>query len=51
VEALMAIKAALQDPDGILGDWIVTAGRHRCRWTGVTCSVGRIDSLYVPPRR
>uniref|UniRef100_M8D001 Putative LRR receptor-like serine/threonine-protein kinase n=1 Tax=Aegilops tauschii TaxID=37682 RepID=M8D001_AEGTA len=47
LEALMAIKAALHDPDGILGDWIVTAGRHRCRWTGVTCSVGRIDSLLL----
>ncbi|KAM3407634.1 hypothetical protein ACQJBY_001168 [Aegilops geniculata] len=47
LEALMAIKAALHDPDGILGDWIVTAGRHRCRWTGVTCSVGRIDSLQL----
>ncbi|VAH02954.1 unnamed protein product [Triticum turgidum subsp. durum] len=47
LKALMAIKAALHDPDGILGDWIVTAGRHRCRWTGVTCSVGRIDSLQL----
>uniref|UniRef100_A0A8I6WBT1 non-specific serine/threonine protein kinase n=3 Tax=Hordeum vulgare subsp. vulgare TaxID=112509 RepID=A0A8I6WBT1_HORVV len=47
LEALMAIRAALQDPDEILGDWIVTAGRHRCRWTGVTCSVGRIDTLQL----
>ncbi|PNT71714.1 hypothetical protein BRADI_2g34314v3 [Brachypodium distachyon] len=39
VEALVAIRAALRDPNGVLVDWVANSSVHPCNWTGVVCSV------------
>jgi hypothetical protein len=49
VEALVSIRAALRDPDNVLGGWVVTSGGDPCGWKGVTCSDGLIHTLCVSP--
>lgn len=45
VEALVAIRAALRDPNGVLVDWVANSSVHPCNWTGVVCSVSL--GMYV----
>ncbi|KAK1693088.1 hypothetical protein QYE76_009785 [Lolium multiflorum] len=47
VEALVTIRAALRDPDNVLGGWVVTSGSDPCGWKGVTCSDGLIHTLEL----
>ncbi|KAM0920731.1 hypothetical protein ACQ4PT_007304 [Festuca glaucescens] len=47
VEALVTIRAALRDPDNVLGGWVVTSGGDPCGWKGVTCSGGLIHTLEL----
>ncbi|KAK1693093.1 hypothetical protein QYE76_009790 [Lolium multiflorum] len=47
VEALVTIRAALRDPDNVLGGWVVTSGGDPCGWKGVTCSDGLIHTLEL----
>jgi Leucine-rich repeat (LRR) protein len=48
-DALLAFKAGVTDPTGALASWNATA--HLCRWSGVTCTDGRVTSLDVSERR
>lgn len=38
IAALLAIKAALIDPHGVLANWLTTSSNAPCSWFGVTCS-------------
>ena len=44
--ALVAIKAALQDPGQVLRDWDPKSG-DPCRWNMVTCHGGHVQELYA----
>lgn len=49
VRALVAIRAALVDPNRVLRDWDVDAGGDPCAWPMVTCNQGRVYQLYASP--
>lgn len=37
-EVLLRVKESqLDDPDGLLGDWVVNSERNPCNWTGISC--------------
>jgi hypothetical protein len=38
IAALLATKAALIDPHGVLANWLTTSSNAPCSWFGVTCS-------------
>lgn len=48
VAALLAIKAALVDPQGVLGNWVAGAATP-CGWSGVLCDAltGRVFELRL----
>ena len=47
ISALLAIKAALVDPQGILGNWVSGVGAAPCDWNGVICFAGRVYELRL----
>ncbi len=38
IAALLATKAVLIDPQGVLANWLTTSSNAPCSWFGVTCS-------------
>ncbi|XP_062230254.1 protein NSP-INTERACTING KINASE 3-like [Phragmites australis] len=47
VKALLAIRAALQDPHRVLRDWDATSGDDPCIWPMVTCYEGQVYKLFL----
>ncbi|KAL6603129.1 hypothetical protein ACP70R_043490 [Stipagrostis hirtigluma subsp. patula] len=48
-DALLAFKAGVSDPSGVLRSWNDTV--HFCRWPGVNCTAGRVTSLDLSELR
>ena len=47
IAALLAMKAALVDPQGVLGNWVSGVGNAPCDWSGVVCEAGRVYELRL----
>lgn len=47
VAALLAVKAALADPQGVLTNWVAGVGNAPCDWSGVICEAGRVNELRL----
>jgi len=47
VAALLAVKAALVDPRGVLVNWVAGVGNAPCDWSGVICEAGRVYELRL----
>lgn len=47
IAALLAIKAALVDPQGILTNWVTGFGNAPCDWNGVVCVAGRVQEILL----
>lgn len=47
IAALLAVKAALVDPQGVLANWVTGVGNAPCDWSGVICEAGRVFELRL----
>lgn len=47
IAALVAVKAALVDPQGVLSNWVTGVGIAPCDWNGVICEAGRVFELRL----
>ena len=47
ITSLLAIKAALVDPQGVLSNWVSGVGTAPCDWNGVICDAGRVSELRL----
>jgi hypothetical protein len=47
IAALLAMKAALVDPQGVLRNWVSGVGAAPCDWNGVVCTAGRVYELRL----
>lgn len=47
IRALLGIKAALADPQGVLNNWITVSENAPCDWQGVICWAGRVYEIRL----
>lgn len=47
VAALLAVKKALVDPQGVLANWVAGVANAPCDWSGVICEAGRVFELRL----